>query len=338
MTSIDYESIGKRAFEWCLNSLKSTYKTFTDTDLDIDIKYWVNNDISIGGRSSFDGKNYLLSINKGVFKEIDSIFYTLLESELEENQKTREDFYQKVSFEFGDYDRQRAKIYSEILITLSIDIIIFHELGHIMDGHLGYLNELKSGCTAYLNNSVSNDVDNLVNQILEMDADSFAATRIIDAIIYDKNIDNYNKTHENIIKSKNHAFWLATVAATVVFSLQGMGRSRAEKELKLAYYLPLRTRHHHFINCLIASHNAIEVKERLKFTEDFLMEVIPNIEEFINLYFRGTFDFDEIDANLNNNLHELDKSYIDHYHELNRIWTRDIRDKLVQYSYFELAD
>jgi hypothetical protein len=38
-----------------------------------------------------------------------------------------------------------------------------------------------------------------------------------------------------------------------------------------------------------------------------------------------------------NNLEELQEGNLNHIHELNNYWTNRLRDKLVKYTYFELA-
>jgi len=75
----------------------------------------------------------------------------------------------------GAKDSQRRN-YAVHLTTLSINFLLFHEYGHIVNGHIDLLGRLNKDFTiAELNNN-SNGFNSIMSQTMEMDADQFAFT------------------------------------------------------------------------------------------------------------------------------------------------------------------
>ena len=70
----------------------------------------------------------------------------------------------------------------------------------------------------------------------------------------------------------------------------------------------------------------------------FLREVIPNIEQYVNLYYIQMLGFDKIDYDMDNNKDELSKDFLEHCDLLDKHWSETIRKKLMDYSYYQLAN
>jgi hypothetical protein len=69
----------------------------------------------------------------------------------------------------------RRAMFSGLLITCAIDFLFWHEIAHIMNGHVDFLNATTGLTTlAELTGTVLSEENNLTRQSLEMDADSFA--------------------------------------------------------------------------------------------------------------------------------------------------------------------
>lgn len=187
-----------------------------------------------------------------------------------------------------------------------------------------------------INNNITNDVTN-DSWVLEMDADAFAATRVIDTSIFDDNLKKINSSYPNLLKDKNHVFLISTVAATIVLSIQGLGRKREEKSLEDVKYLPLRTRLYNYIQCSVNAYKHIESSESLRYDFKSLIPLLIEVESFINDYIKNVYSFESDEISTINNLHELSDEYILHCDKLNLLWTFKYREELLKYAYFNLA-
>lgn len=65
------------------------------------------------------------------------------------------------------YKDENSKIRFEEIMLMSLSFVLYHELGHILNGHSKYLN------------SVENEVPVKDRRVMEMDADAFATTQLI---------------------------------------------------------------------------------------------------------------------------------------------------------------
>lgn len=305
--------------------------------MNIDIEYWIGNDMKFGAKSSVNQGKYKFSVNKEVFKSIDNAIYTLLEGKLDENRKIREEFYKIVSLG-EEYNKKRAKVFSQIILINASDIVINHELGHIMNGHLAYIDSKNIGEASFLfMNCEKNEIQPMESQVLEMDADAFAATRVMDKSIFDDNLKNINSLYPNLVKDKNHAFLLSTVSAVIVFSIQGLGRKRKKQGLEEVKYLPLRTRLYNYIQCSVNAYKHLESSELLRYDYKSLIPLLMEVESYINDYTKNVYSFENDEISTSNNLHELSDEYIVHCYKLNLLWTSKYREELLKYAYFNLA-
>jgi len=130
------------------------------------------------------------------------------------------------------------------MLELSLKCIIFHELGHIFNGHIDYLkassgNDVKLYEIEY-NTNQSNSFSKIsaINwQAMEWNEDDFASTRIIGQATYKDIIEN------TIIENKEHGLWLAAISQVAAYSLMYIGiKNRSEADYKLKKHLPLRFR------------------------------------------------------------------------------------------------
>lgn len=266
--------------------------------------------------------------------------YNTLNVLLCEGNKT---FYTKVSHD-EIYDLKKANAYLDLLFEFCTKVIIFHELGHMYDGHLGYKLNRDTTSESYLYvNSNKNNLPPLESQALEMDADAFAANRLVGQLTYPKNIEKLNLKYENLIKNKVHAFILVVIASCTVFSIEGLGWRREKVELNKAMYLPLRTRQDTYMKCALNAFKHFNPETQLNLDEqivniNFLREILPNIEQYVNLYNREMLGFLKIDYDCNNSIEEMSDKCLIHCKLLDAFWSIEMRKKLIPYSYYNLAD
>ncbi|MCA0971353.1 hypothetical protein LCM20_12170 [Halobacillus litoralis] len=298
----------------------------------LELDYTISDKMEMGGYSRIEDGKYTFVINYGVFKKLFDIFNVLL-------YKENEIFYRMVSLE-EEYDPQKAQLYFDLLLEVASKVIIFHELGHVLNGHLAYINkELDSKHMNLFMKSDKNSIHPMLSRTLEMNADAFAATSVLAQLTYQKNINRYNELSDQLIKDKSHAYVLFFIATDILFSLMGTGKNRAETDIQLAKYLPLRTR----LDCLVENSlaayynlNPERIQDSNYLNIQFFREVAPNIEAFVNHYFRDVEGIPEEQYSTKNNGGEISEEYLRHSELVRRYWSSDIVDKMEKYSYFTL--
>lgn len=324
----------KSAITYCNDNLETfkghrleiAYNVFKDTTI---------REIPFIAQSRLFNDEYSIHIDSKLFE----ISFQVLNTLLHEKNKT---FYTVVSGEM-QYDLEKANIYLDLLHEISTKMIIFHELGHIFNGHLLYkINSNKANESHMFMNSELNDLSPIVSQVLEMDADCFAATRLIGQMTFESSIEHYNSVIPGIIKNKIHALILSIIGSNLVFSIQGLGRKREIKDLMLLKYLPLRARQDYFVRSALYSFESLNPREELVLGDkildiNFFREVLPNLEQYTNLFFQEVYGFSPETFNSKNNLNEIEDDVLKHCDLLDGFWSSEMRNKLLPYSYFILA-
>ncbi len=303
----------------------------------LDIQYESTKEMTFNAYCRLLSKgSYKVNIYSEVFEKV----FDVLNNLLNEGNIV---FYNKVSLE-SKYDLKRANFYLDILHEMSCKLIIYHELGHIFNGHLDYYHSIghNSKKSLLFMNSEKNQLDFLESQVLEMDADAFAATYLIGQFIYPDTIEKYNEYAPGLIKGELHAFILVIISSCVVFSLMGLGGGRISKNYLQSKYLPLRTRQDQYIRCAIQAYKLygkeIEFVDPELLNIEFYREVLVNVEDHVNLYCREVFQFEKADFDSSNNKSELDKELLDYADYLDVFWSKEMRNKLKPFAYFYLAE
>lgn len=320
------EKIIEAAIEHITTNIKEVY------NVSIDITYEVSNEIWFNAKSTiYENGSYHIKVNSEVFDSIYRIYNVLL---YEKN-----DFYSLLTW--GDkYDELTAQRYLELMLQISCKLVLNHELWHIVNGHLKYKSNvlMKPECSMFMDESEEAWLEHLENQVLEVDADLFAAYYILATLLLDENIGSINRSVPGLIKGKHHAVMLWLIGSVVVFSIQGMGRKRGVSDLRKMNYPPLRTRCYFYIKNLLVAHKNLE-SEEFFLKMDFLEEHIWNIEEHVNVYYREYMKqswYHNDEYSNKHSLHELDPVYKKHYDILESYWHREMIHKLEKVSHVSL--
>lgn len=278
---------------------------------------------------------YKLNIKSEVFEKTFSTLNTLL---YEKNIS----FYTIISGGDEKYNLRKANFYLDLMHDISCRLIIYHELGHIFNGHLDYYQSVsnnKQKLSLFMDSS-KNNLPSLESQVLEMDADAFAATRLIGQFTYSPNIKLIN-TKMTLIKNEVHALLLVIISSCITFSIMGLGYRRSQVKYLDSKYLPLRTRQDYYVRCAL---NGYKMFNDAYLNTDpelldikFYREVLFNIEQYVNLYYREALGFSKEDFDSSNNRNEMERLLINHSDFLDTFWTDKMRDKLSPFSYFYLA-
>lgn len=297
----------------------------------LNIKFDVAPSNSIGGISIYDGKKYLVEVNYGVFNKIFKIYSTLLH-------RNNENFYQKVSLE-KTFDDKKANGYWTFLTEVSLKFVIFHELGHILNGHLKYMYDKKMGnVNLNLVNEEIDELEPLFSQTLEMNADAFAATQCLAMMTFPETIDNFNERYPEIIKGKIHAFYIFYIASGILFSELGMSTPRESKPLDELYYLPLRTRFDTMIRCSTSAYLKLNPEEPIdsEILNHELLRAMASNTELYHSMLRIAEGNSELNFDVKNNLEEISQEYISHADKLFKYWSDVVREPLSKFAIFNL--
>ncbi|HEY9048287.1 MAG TPA: hypothetical protein VIN08_20410 [Ohtaekwangia sp.] len=197
-SEIDLFTDIRRRFSAVNTFLKHSYPNLPEIHLD-----FIENDSLNAAATKYKG-NYFIGINLGSYFLIYDMFMKMLASKsvwpkIGNNQletdhkkilKAYINIYDKITFRFDNQDiaipQDKLRLEFAILCTNhAFDFLIYHEIAHILRGHVGYLASLIE------NNFYWREFDNLsqrsklpsdVSQTLEMDADSFATNRSLNII------------------------------------------------------------------------------------------------------------------------------------------------------------
>lgn len=109
-----------------------------------------------------DGDCFEIVISDGLFEKFNYLQEDIL-FKLEPN-TTDTNLIDKKNIVFR---ANTSKIHFEEIMLLSLDFVLYHELGHILNGHLNY------------SISVKNKISVTNQRVMEMDADAFATTQLM---------------------------------------------------------------------------------------------------------------------------------------------------------------
>ncbi|WP_379163176.1 hypothetical protein [Paenibacillus sp. sgz5001063] len=336
MLSEKYKENCYEHIEGSVHYCNGDLKVFKGNELSID--YSIIDSMEFNANSSvFDDKTYKLKMNSEVFEKTFHILNTLL-------YKENINFYRIISGGEKTYNSEKANLYLDLMHAISTRLIIFHELGHIYNGHLDYYQTFKTGAqglSLFLNSS-ENQLPPLESQVLEMDADAFAATRIIGQFTFSPNIEAYNKIIPDLFKHHIHSLILVIISSCITFSIMGLGRKREPGDYLSSKYLPLRTRQDYFVRCALNAYKILNddqtiYQESELLDINFYREVLFNVEQYVNLYYQEALGIHKDDMNSSNNKNELDEVLIKHADFLEDFWSIEMRSKLLPFAHLGLA-
>lgn len=146
----------------------------------------------------------------------------------------REDNFKEINFYSGPSDPIRVAV-AQVIAMFGIEFVIFHEMGHILGGHLEYIKNtlgihelLAQGSDQIISERIK---DNITYQTIEMDADAIAVHLLLENALCKREhiIDVFLKGHKmNLSK-------LIMVAVVIAFFLMD---SNSVSGYQFSKYLP----------------------------------------------------------------------------------------------------
>ncbi len=182
------------------------------------------------------------------------------QNDIPEHDKHKESYYHKI-YACGTDDPYRRDL-AFLISFFAWYSTIFHEAGHILDGHLDYR---KKYFHEYSLEILPKNTD-LYIKALEKDADEFAANRIIEYAFHPGNV--FKKEYAHIVKNDKILIQLIATGITLKFLLYGITNNSNSK-----IYLPNAYR---IINILDAAYSNLKNQFKYPLSKTDYDEIIVN--------------------------------------------------------------
>lgn len=271
-----------------------------------------NDELNSYENEKFDTRKIVFSIN--IFKRLEA-FYTHVFNERNEN------YYRAISYD-NEFNKEKANFYKNLLLEISIKFLLFHELGHIYNGHL-----------LYKQNEKTNDE---IHKLFEWNADDFATTRIIAMYAHPRVIQQLNDVlKEDCIINLNHMLILIIEATMISISLMNIGKKDRKEDKK---HIHLRQRLIYILNNEIVAFNEFNynINKYIDYkvdTSDEILMLAIKVENLVNDFLNKVTN--STDWSIQNNMEELSMDKLEEVYQLKEFYMKNIKNILKKYSRFD---
>lgn len=307
---VDYEECAqfmRLVFEKCYNEINMFVNHPVNIDFKVDMSMGMDGTLSkIDARANEEGNpfvgieySYWLLINK---------FYNTVFSE-------KNSGFLKLITYVEQYDESAAKYWSVFMKKLTLEVVIFHELGHIYGGHLKKGNSV-SAC-AEENAVKKHEKGMMFYQAREIDADRFAAYNLVSYYISDSRISNLARDYNVKLKGKEHMLIVLVYASILAFSILGAGRdtSLSQKDFKEIDHFPSRYRAWCYYRDMVEAYNRNYSKVKVELmSEDEVIKVIMCVENWFDYYMRDVIEVTNWSSDNNGDV--FDEEHKDYYQKV----------------------
>lgn len=284
-----------------LKKVENQSPIYTDFKMDLNKK--------LQAKENMNDNTRKIEFSFEIFRKIDA-FYIHMFSE------NNVDYYKMTSYD-QEYNQEKADFYQRLLTEISVSFLMFHEFGHIYNGHL-----------LYMQNEPMNDT---IHKLFEWHADDFATTRIVAVYAYPENIKVLNNiVKKSCILSLEHMLILIIHATTVAISILDIGKNNRGISEK---YIPYRQRLLYIVNNEIATFNVLNNIDKKVIMDYEVFELIKAFENQVNNFLNITTGNNE--WNIGNNLDELSKKNVEEVYKLEEYYIENIKTSLMKYSRFD---
>lgn len=334
----DVERLSEPIFEACLSYVNSH---LTSKELEkIDVKYQVGffDDDRVSAYADKKEGGYIVKINMATWFIIYSFCHCIIMQPI---------VCDALSFK-NEMSQESKMRYANILTTMMMKILFYHELGHIFNGHIDYIKNKES---EYIKNnpdySCKNEnafsyegrkarpfVSTEMWQALEWNADDFAASRMVGQYTFDENIQHLG------LFGKEHGLFFLLVAYVSLFTLMEMGvKVLKPEEYKDKERLPKRIRLNKSIESMFAAYKELNSLEISLDASDVEEKYVPCIESWTEAFMRTYFkDYDVLNLKTDMNIDELDEQHMHYYNRVDNFYALNLIKELAPYTYCEVQD
>ncbi len=251
-----------------------------------------------------------------------------------------QEIYNVISY---DNNENKRGFYAEILTSMMLDILLYHEIGHIVNGHIDYIKnkEKESNITndlpyafSYVGKKARPFILSEEWQALEWNADDFSASRIVEKYLCDDTI----KALE--LHGPQQAMALVVSAYTSLYTLMEMGvRCENADEYKCFEHLPKRIRLEKSLESIYDYFNSFGAYKIGKESKEYLEYYKKIFEKWTGIFLKTYFlDYDFIQIDENNNLEELDDEHREYYKRVENYYLMNLPLILDEYAKMAICD
>lgn len=330
LQNFELEEVEERVglvFENCLNHINNR----KEEHISIKVKIGFGKDDRI---AAFADKNkdgeYIVEVNMPSYFIIYSFCHCIVMQEI----------YPIISY---DNNENKRGFYAELLTVIMLDILLYHEIGHIMNGHIDYIKdkEKESNITndlpyafSYVGKKARPFISPEEWQALEWNADDFSASRIVEKYLNSDTI----KTLE--LQGPQQAMALVVTAYTALYTLMEMGvRCENAEEYQSFEHLPKRIRLEKSLESIYDYFNSLKSYRIGKESKEYLEYYKKIFEKWTVLFLKTYFlDYDFIQIDENNNLEELDDEHREYYKRVDNYYLMKLPSILDKYSKMAICD
>jgi hypothetical protein len=244
-----------------------------------------------------------------------------------------------------DNNKDKRLFYADLLTAIMLDILLYHEIGHIANGHIDYIKDKEKEYGAindlpYAFSYVGKKARPFISpeewQALEWNADDFSASRIVEKYLSDDTIKNLG------LQGLQQAMAIVVSSYTALYTLMEMGvRCENAEEYKSFEHLPKRIRLEKSLESVYEYFNSFKSYRIGKESKEHLECYKKVFEKWTGMYLKTYFkDYDFIQIDENNNLEELDDEHREYYKRVENYYLMNlplILDKYAKIAIFDTA-
>lgn len=270
----------KPEWEQIIKEVREKYKISSEITLEFCSKFEFNASVKITQTN-----NYLITIDRQVFE----VIYNFYHSTLNEQNPSLVNMLSYLGYEKA-YDEEYAKTLANLYIYLTLKFIFLHELGHVMNGHIGYYDSINGNknLILQLNENTLKDFNGLTAheyQMLEINADAFATTNLMIGLMKDlQTIPSYLDQYKKVIPGRNQLILISITSNIISMLIQGMGVSKDESKINESKYIPQKSRLLEILKVYIYFSNDINNGIDNEISIDLINPLIIAYEELVNGY------------------------------------------------------
>lgn len=242
--------------------------------------------------------------------------------------KQNENFFKLITY-LNEYKENEAKYWSVFMKKLTLEVIIFHELGHIYGGHL------KKGSTSisYVeeNNQAKHEKNIMYYQAREIDADRFAAYNLVSYYVSDSTLRSLKREYNVNVSGKEHMLIVLVIASILAFSFLGAGRdgSQSQKDFKEMDHFPSRYRAFCYYHDMIKAYNKNYCEQKVEaLSTNDVITLIKNVEKWFDFYMRDVIQVANWSPENNDGV--FNEEHMKYYEKVFKYMEEDFKNEINQ--------
>ncbi len=330
LQSFELEDVEERvgvSFKNCLDHINNGKEEYISIKVQIGFG---NGDRIAAFADRTKGGEYIVEVNMPSYFIIYSFCHCIVLQEI----------YPLISYNGSENKRG---FYADLLTEIMLDILLYHEIGHIVNGHIDYIKDREMKLNnnsdlpyafSYVGKKARPFLSPEEWQALEWNADDFSASRIVEKYLCSDTIEKLG------LNGPQQAMAIIVSSYTALYSLMEMGvRCENAEEYKCFEHLPKRIRLEKSLASVYEYYNSFKLYRVGKESKEYLEIYKTIFERWTGLFLKTYFlDYDSIQIDENNNLEELDDEHRDYYKRVENYYLMNLPLILDKYARIAICD